>query len=431
MRAPLLLALASLLAAAPGGLAAQSLAERVARAPADAAVAFSFPARDGVCGGAHFVRFGTTVHVSRGSYIYTGEAESHPCQAGPVRVTLLRAGTQIVGLEVGVGPDDSGRTAADLGSVAGSAAAEYLLGLARTMDGRPGQAAIFPAMLVDGVDNSAALEALARHRDLARATRQSAISWLARDLGLLNADRREARVAMLVRLARDADEAPAIRQSAMNALGRGGQGAGVPALIELAGDAEPWVARTATGALAGSGDPRARAHLRRVVTAGILDEATRTAAIRGLGQSYATAQDLAVLREIFPTLTSSRERDAVLAAIGSAGGAEHARWLLGVARDPAQPGATVSRALRAAAQAGVGSAELASLYDTLSDRAPRSTIIGLLAEVGDRTATDKLLSIARADTDATLRRAAIQRLGSSSDPRVREALAGLVGGGEK
>lgn len=428
MRARLLLALACPLALLPATAAAQSLADRVARASADAAVAFTFPAREGVCGGPHFVRYGTSVHVSRGSYVYSGDTESHPCSPGPVRVTLLRAGGQVVGIEVGIGADDTGRAIDDLGAVSGATAVAFLLDLARTAEGRPSQAAIFPAMLADGVENTAALETLARNRELSRSTRQSALTWLARDLDILPAERQQALVRTLVGMARDETEAQALRQHALNTLARGGQGTGIPALIDLAGDPGPWLARTATNALAASGDPRARAHLRQVARSGSPLDGVRAAALRGLGRSYATGQDLDLLREVFPDLITQQERDAVLSALGDAGGAENARWLLAVARDAAQPATTVSRALRAASEAGVTSADLAALYDALTNRSPRTTIIGLLAERGDRAATDKLLSIARGDTDPALRRAAIQRLSSSTDPRVREALAGMVGG---
>lgn len=400
---------------------AQGLAQRIAGAPANAAVAFSFPARDGVCGGPGFVRYGNTVNVSSGSYSFSGDSESRPCVPGPVRVTVLRAGNQVVGLETGVGPDASNRVAQDLGAVSGAQAAEYLLGLARTVEGRPGQAALLPAMLAADAQVLAPLQALATNRDLSRQTRQSAISWLSREAGPASAA-----LETLTRIARDASDAPAVRQSAMNALARGSDGPGIPALITLAASTDPWVARTAMDALAGSGDPRARAHLRSVVRAADAPDGVRVAALKGLGRSYATAQDVEILRQVYPSLGSQAERDAVLSAVGSAGGAGNVQWLMGVARQGGET-STVSRAIRAASQAGATSADLAGLYDAITDRSPRTTILGLLGERGDRVAIDKLLEVARSDTDPALRRSAIQRLSNSSDPRVVTALREMVG----
>ncbi len=420
----LLLGGAALLGTAPV-LLAQGLGDRVNRAPADAAVAFTFPARDGVCGGPGFVRYGTSVTVSSGSYSFSGDWESRPCQPGPVRVTLLRAGSQVVGLETGVGTDGSTREAQDLGAVTGAAAAEYLLGLARNVEGRPGQAAILPAMLAADANVLPSLQALATNRDLSRQIRQSAVSWLSREADNLSGAQATAALETLTRIARDESDAPAIRESAMSALTRGADGPGIPSLIALASSNDPWVAKTAMGALAGSGDPRARAHLRSAARASNTPDAVRVAALKGLGRSYATAQDITILREVYPSLANQSERDAVLSAVGSAGGAANVQWLLGIARQGGET-AAVSRAIRAASQAGATSADLAGLYDSMSDRSPRSTILGLLAEHGDRAAIDKLLSVAQNDTDTTLRRSAIQRLGNSSDPRVIAALRDMV-----
>jgi len=413
------------LAAAPA-VVAQGLAERISRAPANAAIAFSFPARDGVCGGPGFVRYGTTVNVSSGSYSFSGDSESRPCLAGPVRVTVLRADNQVVGLETGVGADAATRESQDLGAVSGAVAAEYLLGLARTVEGRPGQSALLPAMLAADANVLPALQALATNRDLSRQIRQSAISWLSREADHLPGAQATAALETLSRMARDESDAPAIRESAMSALARGGEGSGIPTLITLASSNDPWIARTAMGALAGSGDPRARAHLRAAVRAGSRPDGVRVAALKGLGRSYATAQDVAILREVYPSLSSQTERDAVLSAVGSAGGAANVQWLISMARQEGEESA-VSRALRAASQAGATSADLISLYDGLSDRSPRSTILGLLAERGDRAAIDKLLAVAQGDTDPALRRTAIQRLSNSNDPRVIAALRDMVG----
>jgi len=410
---------ATLIPATPA--AAQSLADRVARAPADAFVSFSFEARDGVCGGPQFIRYGTSVMAGRGMYVSTG-GDSHACEPGPVRVTLVRAGREIVGLETGIGNDDSGREITALGQVPGTAAADFLLDLAATVEGRPGQAAILPAMLAAGASPSSRLMDLVRNRDLARQTRQSAATWLGRELETMPPGQAGSITSALAGIARDESDAPALRQHVMSVLGRSPQGPGVAALITLTESNDPWLARTATSALAGSGDPRARNHLRSVARASDRPDGVRAAALRSLGGSYATAQDLALLRELYPSLSANREREAVLTAVGEAGGAPNVRWLLNVARERDLSAADASRAIRAASRGGASSADLVTLYDALTDRAPRSTIIGLLGERGDRTATDKLLAIVRSDTDPSLRRAAIQRLTNSSDPRVRSAL---------
>jgi len=77
---------------------AQSLAQRVASAP-DGAVQFAYAARPGVCGN------GRTYYSINGSMWFgsmnDNTLRSDPCQPGPVRVVLGRAGKEIVDVRAG------------------------------------------------------------------------------------------------------------------------------------------------------------------------------------------------------------------------------------------------------------------------------------------------------------------------------------------
>jgi len=130
-------------------LRAQSgLAGRVAAAP-DGDVRFSFAARPGVCGD------GTTFFsIDGGTYIGTVtsiETARGSCAPGPVRVVLDRAGGQVIGVRTFVGPvSQPAEAATDFGEIPPRDAADYLLGIAATADGRPGRDAITPAALAQG-----------------------------------------------------------------------------------------------------------------------------------------------------------------------------------------------------------------------------------------------------------------------------------------
>jgi hypothetical protein len=50
----------------------------------------------------------------------------------------------------------------------------------------------------------------------------------------------------------------------------------------------------------------------------------------------------------------------------------------------------------------------------------------LYGSSSESVATDKLISIARSDTDRTLRRRSISRLSKSDDPRVKQVLQEIV-----
>jgi hypothetical protein len=115
---------------------AQNLSQRVASAP-DGAVQFTYAARSGVCGN------GRTYYSINGSMWFGSMNDnvlrSDPCQPGPVRVVLGRAGKEIVDVNVYAGPVQSSPGATDLGAVPAKEAAEYLLSLAAKVDGRPGR----------------------------------------------------------------------------------------------------------------------------------------------------------------------------------------------------------------------------------------------------------------------------------------------------
>ena len=398
---------------------AQSLADRIAHAPAGP-VQFSFAARPGVCGDGQ-----TYVHLGTGSgtafYGSFGDFGAQPCVHGPARIVLDRAGSEVVALHVFVGPPaDHGAT--DIGTVATSEASDYLLHLAGTAEGSLARDAIMPAMLADSVDNHAALVALARNQSRSHDTRRTAISWLSRDA------RADASVpGVLVSIATDETDNRSVRQQALSTLARLSGGAGIPPLTRLADDPEGgWVARTALSAIAQSGDPRARDYLRGVVRKASLPDEALAVAVRSFGQQFATAADIATIRETWPKFTGSRTQGAAISAAAGFGGRTNADWLLSLARDMGTTASIRRRALEASTRAGASTHDLSALYDRTTDPETKSAIISALSQIGDRAAIDKLLAIARQDESLTARRRAISALSRSDDPRVEKALAGIV-----
>ncbi len=401
---------------------AQSLAARVRSAPAGR-VQFEFPERAGACGdGESFVSTGDNSFY--GNFSIANGVSSRPCTPGPVRVVLDRADGALTGIETNVGPLHPAEGATDLGMIAPREAADYLMSIAGSTEGRASRDAIFPATLAEGVDVSAALLALVRNQDRPLETRRSALSALARG------DNPSRDVAdALVRIARDDNENQSLRQHAFSVLARLPHGAGIPMLEQLANDRTmSWDTEQSLRALAQSGDPRAREFLRKQVQRTDLSDATIAIAIRGLGSTYATGQDIDLLRGMFPKLTGDHSRTAVLEAIARRGTASDAQWLLSVARDPNQPIETRRRALDMASRGGMSNAQMLALYDGVSDPALKESLIRLYGQNGDRAAVDKLISIARTDSNYTLRRRAISSLSRTEDPRARQALQEITTG---
>lgn len=403
---------------------AQGLAERVASAN-QPRVQFSYAARSGVCGNGR-----TFINVMGNSWYgsWNDSDRREPCSEGPVRVVVDRAGREVVQVSAFVGPDSGSKEGiTDLGRVRTRDAADYLLGLAERAEGRVSRDALLPAVLADSVDVTPRLLAIAKNQNSARETRRSAISWLSRPL-----DTRERSVneisAALVAIAGDEDDNQSVRQQALRSLARLEHGAGTNALVTLARDAtRSWLAREALASLTSSGDPRARQHLREVVRAATLPDEVLAAAIRGLGGEYATGEDVRIIREAHPKLPGERSREAAMQSIAQFGGAENVRWMLAMAKNPDQPIQSRRRAVMHAYRGGASVADLSKVYDETTDIQLKESVMNALVESGEKTATDKLMQIARMDESSQMRRKAINVLGRSSDERVKQFLTDLAG----
>ena len=409
----------------PTAARAQNLAQRISNAP-DGAVQFTFAARPGVCGN------GRTYYSMNGSMWFgtmnDNTLRSEPCQPGPVRVMLGRAGRDIVDVNVFVGPvQPAPNGTTDLGAVPAREAADYLLSLAARVDGRPGRDAITPAMIADSAIVSPQLLAIARDQARARETRSHAISWLGRGFeergGVAPAELARA----LGTITRDENDNQQVRSSALRVLSRQENGEGIPALIEISRTTQDvWLGKQSLTVLAQSGDPRARTYLRTVVQRDDLNDEMRATAIRSIGRDYATTQDAEFLRGLYAKLSTEKAKDAVLSSLGEMGGTANAKWLLTIASNNDETLRLRRRAVQLSERAGTSVADISQLYDRVDDIQMKDAIIAALRQSGTKAATDKLLSIAKSDQNYSLRRKAVTALGNSEDPRVKEALRDLV-----
>jgi HEAT repeat protein len=281
-------------------------------------------------------------------------------------------------------------------------------------------------MLADSANTAPALLAIARNAQLARDTRRRALDVMGRSTEGMPTIPASVTDPILA-IARDESDNQNVRQGALSVLGRLDHGAGIPALIQLSQQTQSaWLARESMQVLANSGDPRARQYLRQAVRRTDLPDDVLRVALRSLGQQYATAQDAALLRELYPSLRSDNAREAVFSALAETGGAENVRWLLGLAQDGNQTIALRRRATEAASRAGAPIAELIKLYDTTTDPQMKQTLISLYMRNGERAAIDKLLAIVKSEENLSVRRNAINQLSRSEDQRVKEALRDLV-----
>ena len=178
-------------------------------------------------------------------------------------------------------------------------------------------------------------------------------------------------------------------------------------------------------ALSQHGSARASQALRTYAERPDLPVDVREKTIFWIGQSGG-AENEAYLRELYGRLKEESLREKVLFSVSQAGGAENGRWLLGIAKDVKQPLELRKRALFWAGQGDAPVADLTALYGAMPDREMREQLIFVYSQRDETAAVDKLLDIAKRETDVDLRKKALFWLGQSDDPRAAKALQDII-----
>ena len=418
-------------------LSAQDLAARVARAP-DGVVRVQFASRPGTCGdGRDAIGFRKAFFAE--NFQSFGSWDSLNCSPGPVRVALSIAGGQVTRIRTSVGgtwPQTSERVT-DLGAVSPVEAASYFFGLVPRLE-RPAtrdkSRILLPAVLADAGDVIPQLTSLARDAARADDTRRQAILWL----GLLG----DAKVVpTLVAFARgggagpvndDADGdashsgAKGMAGAAMAALTYVADGAGIPALIDIARNGSAGSRKSAVFWLGQTGDPRAIATLHSVIENASEDERVRSNAIFALSHGDAPPSEFAYLRGIFPSLTSQKLKEQVLMGMGE-DKSNGSAWLIAKARDTGESISIRKNALFWAGQRDLTpTKDLVAVYRSAGESSLKEHAIFVLSQRDDTEAVDALMQIAQNDADKRMRSKALFWLGQKDDPRVTKFIADRI-----
>ena len=220
-----------------GACAAQELADRVAGAP-DGVVRMTYATRPGVCGD------GRNINTHRGDWV--------DCESGPARVVLTKENGEVVRLRTYVGGrwrDRDGRVT-DLGRVAASDAAEYLLSLVEEADDAVSRRAVLPAVIADSAVAWPRLLAVAADHDRGSKTRRQALQWVGIEASrALDAE---------AEMSQASDEDSEARERAVFSISQLPDDQSIPRLIEIAQTHRyAHVRQKALFWLAQSGDERA------------------------------------------------------------------------------------------------------------------------------------------------------------------------------
>lgn len=228
------------------------------------------------------------------------------------------------------------------------------------------------------------------------------------------------------------DPDPGIRADAMRWLSRVSGDAAIPLLEEILRTApEEQAQRAAVSALSSIDSDAARKAIRAVIERNDASERVRYDAIYSISRERdgrsASSEDLAYLRSLYTRLPTPRLREAVLGSISRVPSPDNEQFLLGIARN-----ANEQPSLRAAALQRLGRMEtvkvtdISKLYDVADTRGMREQILQALSQRNEAEAFDKIMEIARRDTDPRIRSYAVSLLGRSKHERARQLLKELI-----
>ena len=204
-----------------------------------------------------------------------------------------------------------------------------------------------------------------------------------------------------------------IRGEAMRWLPRVGGDSAVPQLEELLRTAQDeQTQRSVISALGSIDSERARRAVRTIIERNDAAERVRYDAILSLSRERdgraVTADEATYLRSLYAKLEAARLKEAVLNAVGRIPSTESEQFLLSVARNTNEtPSLRASALSRLGRMTTVGVAEIAKLYDVADSRAMREQILRALSQRKEPEAIDKMIEIAKKDTDPQIRRTAV------------------------
>lgn len=223
-----------------------------------------------------------------------------------------------------------------------------------------------------------------------------------------------------------------IRGEAMRWLPRVAGDAAVPQLQELLRTAsDENTQRAAVTALGAVDSDVARRAIRTIIERNDANERVRYEAILSLTRDrenrVISPDDLRYLRGLFATMPTPRLKEAVLTSLSRVPSTENEQFLLGIARNVNETPSLRSSALqRLGRMESVKVADIASLYEVADSRSMREQILQALSQRKENEAVDKMIEIARRDTDPRIRGYAITLLGRSNNERAQQFIKSIL-----
>jgi HEAT repeat protein len=228
------------------------------------------------------------------------------------------------------------------------------------------------------------------------------------------------------------DPESSIRGDAMSWLSRVGGDQAIPLLDELLrSSSDERTQRQAVSALGHIDTDNSRRAIRALIERADAADRVRCEAIASLARERdgrtVSSEEQAYLRSVYGKVQNDRLRECALLAVARVGGAENQQFLLALARNQNEPSAMRAIALRRLRRmTELTVDDIAGLYAVADSRSMREAILGALYLRKEPEAVDKMMDIARKDTDPQIRRYAISLLLKRKDPRATKLLQEMI-----
>jgi HEAT repeat protein len=237
-------------------------------------------------------------------------------------------------------------------------------------------------------------------------------------------------VSILLDLAhRNPDPDPEVREQAVFWLSQVKSAEALDALQAILRESkDPEIQEKAIFALSQHGSEGSMEVLRQYAERADAPVELRENAIFWIGQNP-RAGGTRYLMDLYPRLGDPDLKERAIFAIAQGNNPEGRQWLVARAQDRSESVEVRKNALFWAGQTGgLTTAELKSLYGSLSDTEMKEQVIFVASQRNEPGAVDFLMDVARTESDQDLKERAIFWLGQSKDPRVAEFLLSLIRG---
>jgi HEAT repeat protein len=154
-------------------------------------------------------------------------------------------------------------------------------------------------------------------------------------------------------------------------------------------------------------------------------EDVREKAVFWLGQQHSPSSG-EFLRALYARVTVEDLKEKIIFSLSQMHSDENTRWLMDLALNGKESIDLRKKALFWAGQSGAAIADLVQLYDRTSDHDMKEQLIFVYSQRHETQALDKMIDVARHETDRELRKKAIFWLGQSRDPRAAQALLEII-----